>query len=479
MFRVILSKFHAKAAVIFVLCGIMIWGLPEVSGQTTPKKRALVLSLDGLDTRYLHDADKYGLRIPTLRSLMANGVTARGMIGVYPSITYPSHTTLVTGAMPSKHGIFGNSVFEPPIGTRSGDSHWFARDIKADALWDAAKRAGMTIGMVSFPVAGGVGDWNVPEIWKQGGTIEQTRAVIAENARPSGLVEEIEKQFPDIYANVKTSEGDDARTRFAEYIIAEKRPDIMLVHLYDLDHLQHSYGPFTPEAFTILEKTDEYVARLLAAAKRAGTLDETTVFITSDHGFKAVTKQAHPGVLLRRAGLITATDEKDENGNERAVVSDWKAAVYVTGAACAIYLRDPKDRATLKKLRDIFKPLEGREGSGIYRVLEAKELRRIGSNTRAAIMLEAADGFTFGGNYGGEPVIESRTRGMHGYLPTRPDYYASFIASGANVSRRGTIDYLNMTDAGSTIAAVLGLTLRDASGKVVNLQTEKAEKRKK
>ena len=471
MFKVIFGKHSARFAAVFFLLGMFLFALlPATKAQT---KRALVISLDGLDARYLHDADKYKLKIPTLRRLMANGVTARGMFSVYPSITYPNHTSLVTGALPSKHGIFGNSVFEPPVSKQSGAAHWFARDIKADTLWDAAKRAGLTVGMVSFPVAGGAGDWNVPEIWQPGGKMEDHRRVIAENARPRGLVEEIENQFPDIYKNTNDDEGDDARTRFAEYIIAEKRPHLMLVHLYDLDHFQHDYGPFTTEAFAMLEKTDEYVARLLNALEKARTIKETTVFITSDHGFKPITKQIHPGVLLRRAGLVVATDEKDERGRERAVVNDWKAAVYVTGAACAIYLREVNDRATLKQLRETFKPLEKQPDSGIFRVLEAKDLRKLGSNTRAALMLKAADDFTFGGNYAGEPIVESRSRGMHGYLPTRPDYFASFIASGANVGGRGVIDYLNMTDAGATVAAALGLKLRDASGRAISLQTEK------
>ncbi len=458
---------------VIIFFGLLVFSLREANAQAVKAKHTLVISLDGLDTRYLHDADKYQLRIPTLRRLMANGATARGMMSVYPSITYPNHTTLVTGALPARHGIFGNSVFEPPVGKRTNASHWFARDIKADTLWDAASRAGKTVGMVSYPVAGGAGDWNVPEIWQPGGTPEQSRATIAENARPRGLVEEVKKRFPDIYDRDNADEGDNARTRFAEYIIAEKRPDLMLVHLYDLDHFQHDYGPFTTEAFAMLEKTDGYVARLLAAATRAGTLDETVVFITSDHGFKPITKQIHPGVLLRQAGLVTTRDEKDAQGRETTVITDWQAAVYVTGAACAIYLRDPNDRATLKKLRAIFKPLAGRAGSGIFRVMEAKELRRIGSNTRAALMLEAADSYTFGGSYAGESIVESRSRGMHGYLPTRPDYFASFIAAGAGVERRGTIDNLNMADAGATVARSLNLTLRDASGRATVLQTQK------
>lgn len=277
----------------------------------------LLVSLDGLDTRYLHDADKLGLKIPALRRLMANGVTAKGLRSVYPSITYPNHTTLVTGALPAKHGIFGNNVFESPSGEKTGVGIWFAKDIKADTLWTAAKRAGLTSGMVSYPVAGGAGDWNVPEIWKPGNGIEGAKQAIRENAVPGGLVEEVEAKLPGLYENYTEDEGDDARTKFAEYITAEKKPDVMLVHFYDLDHFEHVYGPFTPEVFAILEKVDGYVARLVAASERAGTLDETTVFITSDHGFKPIAKQINPGVLLRREGLVEAADEPGGGGSQK------------------------------------------------------------------------------------------------------------------------------------------------------------------
>lgn len=114
------------------------------------EKRALIISLDGLDARYLAEPDKYNLRILTPRRLMREGVTAaRGIIAVYPTVTYPNHTTMITGALPARHGIFGNDVFEPPdwIQTRSG--HWFAGDIKAQTLWDAARVKGLKVGLVA------------------------------------------------------------------------------------------------------------------------------------------------------------------------------------------------------------------------------------------------------------------------------------------------------------------------------------------
>jgi predicted AlkP superfamily pyrophosphatase or phosphodiesterase len=439
----------------------------ERSAKSGPAKRVLIISLDGLDARYLQKRDEYGLKIPALRRLMAEGATARGVTAVYPSVTYPSHTTIVTGVLPSRHGIFGNELFEPPGTERTGGWHWFARDIRAETLWDVAARNNLKVGMVSWPVGGGAGDFNVPEILAFGKPLHETVKLMKANQRPQGLIEEVESRDPQLYLGANKDEQDDMRTRFAEHLISEKRPDVMLVHLFDLDHFQHDYGPFTPEAFAMLEKVDGYVGRMLAAASRAGTLAETAVFIVSDHGFLPVSKLVHPGVLLSRAGLIQIREEKDEQNRARAVVTDWRAYPYVTAGSCAIILRDAKDEETLKKLRSLFGPLAGREGSGILRVLEAKEVRALGADPNAALMLEAADGYSFGKETGGEAITSNPQRGQHGFLPTRADYYASFIASGAGIGRRGDLGIVRMIDLGPTIAHTLGLNLRQADGRAI------------
>ncbi len=72
----------------------------------------VVISVDGLDNRYLAEADQRGLKIPTLRRLMREGQYSRGVVGVVPTITWPSHTTILTGVDPVVHGILSN--WRPP-----------------------------------------------------------------------------------------------------------------------------------------------------------------------------------------------------------------------------------------------------------------------------------------------------------------------------------------------------------------------------
>ncbi len=442
------------------LVGVGVFGRPYLFAQDTPvrktDRRVLVISLDGLDARYVNDPDRYGLKIPTLRKLMREGVTAAGVRSVYPSITYPNHTSMVTGAFPEKHGIFGNDVFQPPTQSERGPAHWFARDIKAHALWDAAKENNLTVGLVSWPVGGGVGDYNVPEIWQPGGTPTESLERVRENSLPAGLFDEIRRGDADLFTNSTPDEQDDSRTRFAEFILREKRPDLMLVHLFDLDHLEHKYGPFSPEVFAVLERVDGYVARLIAAAG-----ENPTVAIVSDHGFRAVTRQINPGVALAKAGLITVNRKAGKD-----VVSAWRAAPYVTGAACAIRLRDDNDAAALKKARDIFDP---RKNPGIARLIEREELKRLGSNTTAALMLEAAEGYTFGNRLAGDYATPATVKGMHGYLPSTDGYRAAFIVAGPGVAARGTIAEIDMPQVGTTLAKLLGVTLRDAAAAAVSL----------
>lgn len=446
-------------------------------------RRALIISLDGLDARYLLKRDEYGLRIPTLRRLIAEGVVADAVVSVYPSVTYPAHMTIVTGATPLRHGIYGNEVFEPPPAPQLASKrwHWFARDIQADTLWQAAARKNLKTGMVSWPGAAGAGDFNVPEIWKAGSSpadsLQVTLAEISAHARPRGLVEEIAARDPEIYARVTKDEGDEMRTRWAEYIIKEKRPALMLVHLFDLDHFQHDFGPFTPRAFEMLEKTDAYVGRLLAAAERAGTLGETAVFIVSDHGFMPISQEILPFVILERAGLLKTGEAPDAKGGTRRVVTDWRALPYTTGGSCAVILRDPEDRDAFKRAVGAFQRYvrppgrtdEGADAPGILRIIYPQQIERMGVNPRAAFFLEGMEGYSFSDSLAGEPVRPRKPGGTHGYLPTRAGYRASFIASGAGITRRGSLGTINLTDIAPTIARALRLPLRKADGRPLRL----------
>ena len=77
----------------------------------------------------------------TMRTMAAEGAHALGVRGVHPTVTYPSHTTLVTGAFPARHGIPHNTPFEAEGAT--GRWYWQADGIRARTLWQAVRQAGV------------------------------------------------------------------------------------------------------------------------------------------------------------------------------------------------------------------------------------------------------------------------------------------------------------------------------------------------
>src|SRR5262245_2184629 len=96
---------------------------------TANASSVLLISIDGLHPAYVTQADRHALKIPTLRRFMSDGTFATGVIGVTPTVTYPSHTTLVTGVAPSAHGIASNTTFDP-LGRNRDGWYWYAEDIK-------------------------------------------------------------------------------------------------------------------------------------------------------------------------------------------------------------------------------------------------------------------------------------------------------------------------------------------------------------
>ena len=109
----------------------------------------LLISIDGLRPADVSEAAKRGLKIPNLRRFIVEGSSATGVRGVLPTVTYPSHATLLTGVSPAKHGIVSNTTFDP-MQINQGGWYWYANAFRVPTLWDAARKGGMTVGNVQI-----------------------------------------------------------------------------------------------------------------------------------------------------------------------------------------------------------------------------------------------------------------------------------------------------------------------------------------
>ncbi|HEY7183401.1 MAG TPA: ectonucleotide pyrophosphatase/phosphodiesterase [Blastocatellia bacterium] len=448
---------RAALAVLLLLGGaIYNYGQAPSAGQTTAApgpRHVIMISVDGMPPDYYTAPEKLGLRAPTLTMMKQGGAYADGMEGVYPTVTYPQHTTMVTGLRPAAHGIVQNRIFEAPNEPQTRYWYWYSKALKAETLWTVAKKAGMTTAAVGWPVTVGAEiDYNVPEIFDPSEN-PLTWNWIAKNSTP-GLLEKA--LGPDLK---KDSSVDERLTSVSEYIIKNHKPSLLLLHLIELDEAHHRNGPRTKPAIETAEREDGYIHRIVEATKQAGVFEKTTFFIVSDHGFADINKRFSPNVALAKEGLITL----DATGKATA----WKAAAWPAGGSCPIVLKDANDKETEAKVNAIFSKWAKQENSPIKQIVTRADLRKLEAVPQAALMLEAAPGYSFDDTLTGAEVRDSGEtyKGTHGYLPTDPRMRASLIIYGPGARSGSKLPLARTIDLAPSIATLLKLKFPRTEGK--------------
>ena len=421
----------------------------------------LLISIDGLRPGDVLEADKRGLKIPNLRAFLRDGAHARSVTGVLPTVTYPSHTTLLTGVSPARHGIVGNTTLDP-TNINAGGWYWYAEDIKVPTLWDAARAKGLSVGNVHWPVSVGASaiSWNLPQIWRSGHPDDEK--MIRALATP-GLLAPMEARLGRYARGIDEDiEADENRGRFAVDMLASKRPDFETVYLTAYDHYQHRFGPGAPEAHAVFERIDTIVGKLVAAARAARP--DTTIAVVSDHGFEATTTEVNFHRAFIDAGLI----KLDAAGK----IATWEAAVWSSGGSIAIVLARPDDAALRERVRTLLAKLRTAPGGFIANVIEGDGIARLGGNPQAAFYIDLKPGYLAGGFDGAAAPLTkpAKYKGMHGYFPASPAMRSTFLVMGPDIRPGRDLGDIDMRAIAPTLAKILGLRLNDAEVSSINLR---------
>lgn len=414
----------------------------------------VLLSIDGLKPEYVIDAEKHGLKIPNLRKLISEGAYATGVVGVTPTVTYPSHTTMLTGVSPARHGIFNNTPFDP-FGKNLGGWYWYAEDIQVPTLWSAATRAGLKTGSVDWPASVGAPiTFNLVQYWRAENA--EDRKLIRALSTP-GLLDEIEKvagRYP--VGNDYSVEADEVRTRFSEFILEQKKPDFHTAYFSGFDTVQHENAPFSAQAVQALERLDPLVGRLRRAAQHAGS--GATVFcVVSDHGFAQTGNELHINAALQQAGLI----QLDDQGKTKS----WKAFAWYSGGSAAVMLSDQADETIRTKTRQVLRSLQSDPANGIRSLLEGAAAEKLGGFPQAAFVVDVKPGYRFGSALTAPVVRPGRTAGTHGYLPDLAEMRSSFFIVGSGVPSGKDLGKIDMRDIAPTLGAKLKVSLPGAEGR--------------
>lgn len=449
-------------------CRCLFFSLLVIAGITSEGRAAevgpddqhvIVICVDGLPAYLLNDPSA---PLATVRQLARTGTAAEGMTVSNPSVTWPNHTSMVTGATPRKHGVLFNGVLERgsvglPVRV---DPKRDKKDlVRIPTIYDVMHAKGLSTAGINWPCTRNSGTLDIDFPDSPDTFDHSTPSFLASMKEAGRLSDETRAGFGKLSPTAR----DHVWMEAACHAITAYKPRFLLLHLLNCDALHHRYGPKTPGGYAAVGYADTCIREVLRAVETAGLTKKTTIFIVADHGFIAIPKTLQPNVILKQAGLLTAAKGKVETARVQVVPEGGIGMVYLTVPETAA-----EDR---RKVIELF---TGKEG--IETVLEPKSFAEYGLpqpddyRQMADLILVAKEGYGIGGDADGEEfVTESKsTLGTHGFLSTEPKMNAIFVAAGANVRQGETVGIVRNIDLAPTIARLFRIELPAAEGRVLD-----------
>jgi predicted AlkP superfamily pyrophosphatase or phosphodiesterase len=412
----------------------------QLMAQTA--KHVIFLTIDGFRPDFYLDSD---YQMPNLHALMKDGAYAKGVNSVFPSVTYPSHTTIVTGVQPVKHGIFYNNVFTADGAQQQ--PYWQDSSIHVTTIWKAAKAKGMTVASLYWPVSANAPvDYNIPDIGSLGDDVREQFSL------PKGFYAEVKKE---VFGGVdKIDAGKNQNVgKIAAYIIKKSKPQLMTIHLFSADGAQHAVGRKGLRVQEAVADADAAVGIIIDALKAEGIWESTVFMIGGDHGFYDVKKTISPNVWLKEAGLIT--DLK---------TGDWKAQFNSAGGSAYLYLKDPNDKVTINKVKALLMA-QPDSVKTYYRMITKEQLYKGGFNPNVAFALTGEHDAAFSNANTGD-AVKSGKGGTHGHYPDTKNIQTGLVVHGPGIRKGAVIEEMNLRDMTPIIIKLLGIPFPKVDGKI-------------
>lgn len=423
-------------------------------------RHVIVISEDAL----VYEDTKVLKQLPVFKSIWKQAARVKRVRSIYPSVTYPCHTTMMTGCYPDKHGIINNELSN--VTELASDWNWFYDKVKVPSLFDLAKKNGLVTGAVFWPVTGNCPsvDYLINEYWpqKEGETTEECFAL--SGSSPEVIRSCIE---PNVWMQKHRIHPycDEFVSACAASMIRKYKPNLLMIHTANIDGYRHESGVFSPKVTHGLHEIDNWLGWIIKAAQDAGIYEDTDFFIVSDHGQININRVVCPNVLFARRGLI----QVDEKGQVR----DYTAMVKSSGASGQVFLKDSSDQKAYNKTYELLKEMceEGIYGiSRVYTAEEVKEEEHLAGDFSFVI---ETDGYTsFGGDWKGPLVRGFDTsdyrfgHATHGHHPDKGPS-PTMIAFGPSIKSGVVMGRCSLADEAPTFAAALGLKMENTDGRVL------------
>ena len=354
----------------------------------------ILIGLDGYHPSYLS-------RPPSrhLRELARQGVQARWMTPVFPSLTFPNFYSIATGLYPEHHGIVSNTMLDSALGSFSLRD----RSSVEDPRW-----------------------WGGEPIWV---------TAVKQNQRAAtyfwpGSEAEIKRVRPSYYKLYDVSVPDAERVRQVLQWLSlpsAQAPSLLTVYFNDVDDAGHRFGPNAPETDSAIARVDSAVGALMDGLEQRGLTGKVNLIVVSDHGMAEVALDH----VIHLEQLIDT------------------AAVNLVDQGPIVSLSPKSGRGD-----EIIAQLRRAPQLKVYRKSEIPAALHYRAQSRIQPILAIADEGWIATARSGVPS----PRGMHGYPPDLPSMRALFLARGPAFARGAVVPPFQNIHVYDLVAHILGLT---------------------
>jgi predicted AlkP superfamily pyrophosphatase or phosphodiesterase len=302
-----------------------------------------------------------GEHTPNLRALAAEG----GLYPLrepFPSLTCPSHATLVTGSLPRSHGMVANCLYSRSY-AKLFNWNRSRHLVSGTPLWEAARARDASVRTANMffrncaDTSCEIRITERPVYWMSGH--KQFEFFAAPNALHDELVQRLGAfPFPSFWGPAASLASSEWVIGAALHVMERSNPELMLIYPPFLDYDGARFGPESPHVAAALRAMDAALLPLLRAARS----QDRDVLIVSDYGFTTVDQPVHLNRILRRAGYLNV--EEAPNG-DRLDPGTSRAFAVCDNQVAHVYVADPADIAAVRAL------LEASDGVGAVLAADA------------------------------------------------------------------------------------------------------------
>lgn len=428
------------------------------SNKITENHRLIIVSLDAVGQRDL----AFLKTLPNFKKIYEKSAVCENVESVYPSITYPAHTSIITGKKPIHHGVINNTLIQPK--RPKPDWMWQRKYVKGTTLYDEAIKKGYRVAALLWPVtAKSKIHYNLPEVlanrpWQNqiivsalNGTVSYEFALL--------------KKFGHLRDGVRQPALDNFVHESALYTIRKYNPDMMLIHYTDVDTNRHIYGVNHKKVTEALKRHDDRLGDLLEALEETGDMEETTFVVLGDHYQMDVERVVYLNCMLRENGFLHTKEGK---------ITDYQFLAKNCDGSCYIYANKEKqpDKEAYKKLTTLLEKCKADKVYGIEKIFTGKEAGELGADDSCVFFIEASKGVYFLDEFeyltlSVNNIKKGKMRGTHGYLPQKEGYQTFFMASGYGIKEGVSVPKMYLWDEGVTLSKLLQVDLGEVDGRVI------------